>query len=200
MSIRSWMRNRARKAAEERRKEMMYDESNLADYEKFKRKAKDFWCTVKYPTLGIAAVMGLYGAGLWSQARVNTLGFEDLNGDNNLDALVAFPLRGTGRALVGYIDSADFNKLATIRLTPSPMATSASIDVSLLGNFNSLGKTIESHYSNFQGYTVADIRKKDYADPESTEELVITVTPGPRFSDSYFPPRELVKIPLEKTR
>lgn len=104
MSLQSWMRERRERKARQSLEEAMFDDSSKTKGQRVKAFLKDQWNTYKWPAVIPATAALLYGAGVMSHGTLTPLQWYDCNHDGVKDAIVAFPLKGTKKAFLGYID------------------------------------------------------------------------------------------------
>jgi hypothetical protein len=102
--IKRWLQERSSRVQQEREHDVLYDDSSKTPWQKARSKMKEYWNTTKWP-LALLAVAGvLRGTGEMSQAPVVPLQWHDFNNDGVEDAVVVFPIKGTKKGLLGYLD------------------------------------------------------------------------------------------------
>lgn len=140
--IKEWFQKRSARLQKEREHEMQYDDSNRTPYQKFKSAVRETWDRTKYPAAMLGVVGSLYCAGLWTKAEIMPLGVTDVNQDGKSDLVVAFPLRGTGKAIVGYIDNQNVPRTHQ----NVPKFAMSYLDISLF-DMKSLDRLIDGEYA-----------------------------------------------------
>lgn len=88
--------------------ETQLDDSNLSGFKRLGTRAKRLFRDIKYPLAILGITGAIFGAGLLKkqvlERELTPLAWYDRNGDGVQDAIVAFPLRGTEKAVVRWID------------------------------------------------------------------------------------------------
>lgn len=100
--------------AARRAKDDAFDDQNLTPWQRTKQRLRRGASEGKWYALPIAAAGLLYGAGVIGNARVSVLDEFDVNGDGIKDGIVVYPLKGTRKGLVSYIDGKDLPNLKTV--------------------------------------------------------------------------------------
>lgn len=83
--------------------------------ERLKDKIKQYKDLTKYPLAFLLTVGALHSASFFSYAPVHGIQTQDMNGDGVKDELVIFPLKGTERGILGYIDGNDLSNVSCTR-------------------------------------------------------------------------------------
>lgn len=104
MSVKNWITNYRKNRNSELEQDMLYDDSEKTDWQKVKSTVRDYWDRTKWPLALVATVGAIYGAGKLSNAHVISLDRVDVNGDGVKDDIVIYPINGTDKGLIGYID------------------------------------------------------------------------------------------------
>ena len=94
----------------------------------------------------------LYGIGRYTSADVTPLGWHDFNDDGREDPIVAFPLKGTNRSLVGYLDGANLNKSSTKDIKANIIQFTRLNVPTFYGNWNNLNSTYDCVFTRVRDH------------------------------------------------
>lgn len=152
MNFGKWATQHRTAKKRELEQDMLYDDSNKTLWQKTKGKIKNYWDLTKWPLALVATVGTIYGAGKMSQAEVVPLSWRDFNNDGIQDAVVVFPIKGTDKGLLGYLDGKSIASQAQAppSLLPSSRFQTGTIPVvkASFFNFTSLGDSVPSSYNS----------------------------------------------------
>lgn len=149
MTINQYLAGRKERRKERRAQsefnDSMFDDSRLTGWQRLRRGVRDNWDALKWPLLVPAIMAPIYLAGFMGTARVKEFARYDVNHDGVEDVIMAYPIKGTSKALMGYLDGNRVPELTDV----TPALSSRQEYLITWFDFNRVGsQLIENPFNN----------------------------------------------------